>query len=1242
MPVLDQMKSFLWRKEMPAVMWKRQLLHFVAGILSSAGSIRRGKYLALTSALVLSLWAGVSFGASFYEQQNLIFDRLGTEDGLSQVVVNTIEQDKHGFIWLGTQEGLNRFDGYSFQTYFHNPHDEHSLSHDWISDLLSDRQGDLWIATDGGLNFFDAASQKFSKFSLRPDEEEINRTESVYTLYEDVSGVLWVGTSVGLSRHLGNGLFENYSHDSENPDSISSGAVRAIYEDSKGNLWVGTEYSGLNRLDREKGKFFHYPAATTHQQGTISDHHVRAIIEPVPGILWVGTFNGGITVLNIESGQVQYLQNDPSDQNSLSSNRVRSFIKDRYGKIWVAADSGINLWSESEKSFQHFVNDPTNVNSLSSDEVLDLFEDDGGTIWVGTKSNGVSKWNNTIAAFPHVRHKAGTINTLSNNQITSFAEGQNDSLWIGTFGGMNLWNPQSDKFEVFHKGQNNLSGEVVMSLLTDSKGRLWAGTMRDGLNLREPGKTGFRVFRHQNGDPSSLRSDQISQIFEDSHGRIWIATYGGGIHCYLEDGTFKRYPIEDHGVYAFSDFYAVDITEDSSGIIWVATERGGVTLLNPDTGETSFLRHDPKDNATVSSDHVITLLRDEEFIWVGTRDKGLNLYSPGQKKFLHFDKQQGLASDAVFGLLKDKLGRLWISGNKGLSVLDPKTGSIKSFDSTHGLQSNDFNHGASLMTAGGYFLFGGSNGFNVFDPLSIHGNEYIPPIKLTRFTKFNKPYNLDIAVSDIASIELEYSDYVIGFEFAALDYTAPKKNKFKYMLEGFDRDWMEVQGVHQATYTNLDAGDYKFRVIGSNNDDQWNDQGLTIDLSVSPPLWATWWAYLAYLLASAAMIYSYWKIHTLRLKREAEERYNRELQLYIESLEEASDCVLIADDNGTLKYANNAIQSLMGIEPQSARGRPMMDLLFSSIADARQAQLGLRENDRWHGEVFNRRGDEDYSAEVTISKVKRGATNETAYVSIARDITERKRTEEELANHRQKLEELVELRTEALSREIVEHKLAQKKLATSLQEKELLLKEVHHRVKNNMQVISSLLNIQAESVEDEEFSILLSESQQRIKSMSLIHENLYQSEDLLSINFQEYIEMLGNSLCRSYNIEGMSVSMDLNVEDISLDIETAVPCGLIINELISNSLKHAYKGRTGTGLINVSFTRFEDFYVLSISDDGNGMPEGFSFDNISSMGMEIVCILTNQLNGNIQLIKNQGTTFRISFPEKGEVWQKQA
>jgi PAS domain S-box-containing protein len=1243
---LDQLLGFYWReKRIPPGTDKnkwRLIRHlFPIAIEHRYRLVKAG--LAMALLLFIFLVSGnLGFAVTLSAQKNLIFDRLSSQQGLSQAVVISIVQDEEGFIWLGTQEGLNRYDGYEFETFFHEPGNNGSLSHDWILDLLKDRNGTLWIATDGGLNRFNPDSNSFTRFSVgNATADSPARNESVQVLYEDRAGYLWLGTSQGLSRHLGGGRFEHYVHVKEQNTSISAGRVTAIHEDSAGNFWVGTDMGGLNLFDPEHGSFTHFKADAS-DLNSLTDNYVRTILEVAPGKLWIGTFNRGISVLDVESAEITPILHDPNDSTSLSSNRVRGFLKDSKGNLWVAADGGLNLWQEETGNFQRFTHDTSNVDSLSNDTVITLFEDSGGVIWVGTYSGGVSKWNNNITAFPHIRNRIDDPGSLSDNQVTSFTEGKNNSLWVGTIKGLNLWDPQTGQFSLVSQSDSNLSSNAVMSLLFDSQERLWVGTINNGVNVMEPGENYFSVFRSSDSDDVSISSNKISKIYEDTRGRIWITTYGGGVNLYREDGTFQRYPSSDSATHGFSDLRAVDIVEDHEGTLWIATDGGGVVLLEPETGITKALRNDPDDEASLSSDHVITLLRENDKVWVGTRDIGLNLFDRDSGKFKRFDKQSGLASDAIYGMLIDPHHRLWLSGNKGLSVLDPDTGEIHAYDSTHGLQSNDFNHGAFFKTSSGDFLFGGSNGFNSFDPLSIHGNDHVPEIRLTKFTKFNKPYDLGRDLSKVKIIELNYNDYVIGFGFSAMDFTAPEKNRFKYKLEGFDRDWVEVSGVHHATYTNLDSGDYTFRVIGSNNDNVWNEDGLAVALKVNPPLWATWWAYLFYFIVGIAILGSFARLHTLKLKREAEERYNRELHLYIESLEEATDCVLIADENKVLKYANNAVFSMMGMGPGEVRGKAMLSLIFSSEADAKEAQLGLAREDRWHGEVSNKRGSEGYSAEITISKVRRGASNEIAYVCIARDITERKRTEAELEVHRQKLEELVDQRTAALSREIVEHKVSEKKLANSLQEKELLLKEVHHRVKNNMQVISSLLNIQAESIEDEKFSTLLSESQQRIKSMALIHENLYQSDNLLGINFQEYIEMLGNSLCRFYASPGVLIKMNYDIDDISLDIETAVPCGLIINELVSNSLKHAYTEHQGIGHISTSFKHFEDSYILSISDDGKGMPEDFSFDNISSMGMEIICILTNQLDGNIQLIKDNGSTFRVAFPNRKELWHKQA
>jgi PAS domain S-box-containing protein len=425
-----------------------------------------------------------------------------------------------------------------------------------------------------------------------------------------------------------------------------------------------------------------------------------------------------------------------------------------------------------------------------------------------------------------------------------------------------------------------------------------------------------------------------------------------------------------------------------------------------------------------------------------------------------------------------------------------------------------------------------------------------------------------------------------------------------------------------------------FLLQGANNDGVWNQSGTSIQVKVNPPIWATWWAYCIYFAIALILVYQGLKANELRLRREAEKRYSDRLQLYIESLEEATDSVLIADANKNLMYSNNAIEMILGVSPAQAVGRSIMSLLFSDAADASMARVGLRQNGRWHGEVQSRRGNEQVTTEITIAAVHDDNDNETAFVSIARDVTDRKKVEAELEGHRVNLQALVDERTTALKYEISENKAVQRELANSLKEKELLLKEVHHRVKNNMQVISSLLNIQAETVADSAFTELLGESQQRIKSMSLIHENLYQSDNLLEIDFEDYINMLANSLHRFYSVPGVIVSLDIQVDNVALDIETAVPCGLIINELISNSLKHAFKGREGKGQIYVHFRSVGCQYVLTIGDNGGGLPKDFSLDSTSSMGMEIVTILTQQIDGKLNFENNEGAHFEIAFPRK--------
>lgn len=1065
--------------------------------------------IALLTCLVSSLvQAGVA--AAMPNEEGILFHDIATAEGLSHTTVRRIIQDRHGFIWIGTQQGLNRYDGYDFEIFNHFPDDPQSLSNDWIYDIFEDSQGRIWIATDGGMDLFEPKTKTFQRYRHIPGDPTSLPHNSVRTIFQATDGTLWIGTRRGLSRWDGENSFTHLITFSQDSVNNSRPGVQSLAESKDGRLWVGSQHRGLSILDPKTG-LIEEVDLQSNEKNIRDDRDIRSIMIDKSGLVWVGTNGNGIARIHPDNGQVERLVSDGSP-GSLSSNRIRKIYQDSEQRIWVATEGGgLNQWLPKIGSFKHYRHDPVNPFSISDDVVYEIMEDAGHVIWLGT-FNGISNWNSAVPRFTHIRRSDITDSSLSNNKISSFAESPDGRLWIGTMGGgVNRWDVETNSFEALQHEEGNpdsLGSDVVMSLLNDQQGRLWAGTMSHGLSLFSADTGSAKNFVHDPADSSSISANAVSNILQDSKGRIWVATYGGGLNKFLEDGTFKRYTMDLGDTSDSSEKFLVDMEEGLDGNLWLGTDGAGLIQFNPDTEQITVMKHLPNDHNAISGDHIVSLLQTDSALWIGTRDTGLNRYANGEWE--HFTRKGGLISNAIYGVLEDESGRIWVSHGKGLSMYDPVTGQFTDYTTVHGLQGNDFNNGAFLRTRDGKLLFGGANGFNIFSPSEIRGNTYVPPIQLTRFTKFNQEFELEAPAHEVMRIDLDYSDYVVGFEFTALDFTDSKKNQYRYMLAGFDREWVSAHGIRQATYTNLDAGDYVFRVQGSNNDGVWNHNGLAIDVKVAPPVWATWWASVIYIAFALMTLNIVTRMYRARLHRVEQQRHN-----------------------------------------------------------------------------------------------------------------------EQLAG-------LVAERTSALEIEISDHKTARKELSSSLQEKEVLLKEVHHRVKNNMQVISSLLNIQADSVMDERFVNLLTESQQRIKSMALIHENLYRSDNLLEINFHEYIEMLSNSLLRFYRFDALEVRLELDVVDIYLDIDTAVPCGLIINELISNSLKHGFKGRTGRGRISIRFFKMngDQSYYFSVADDGIGISDSVDLENSTSMGLEIVRILTQQLDGKLSLNRDSGTEFRIEFPRK--------
>ncbi len=822
--------------------------------------------------------------------KNVRFQRISLGDGLSQAAINTIMQDRRGFMWFGTQEGLNRYDGTNFIVFQHDPADPTSLSHDSVRAILEDPDGALWVGTDnGGLTRFDENTQTFTHFRYDPEDPNSLGSDRVRAIHQDADGLLWIGTDGGgLSRFDPvTQSFTRYLPDPENPFSLSHEHVRDVLRDSAGRLWVGTDGGGLNLLEagtRNFRRFRHDPA----DEGSISGDRIYSIYESTDGVLWIGTADGGLNRLEPGSSTFKRYVNRPGDPASLAAGTVRAIYQARNGLLLVGTDEGLNAWDPVTDSFRVYRHDDADPFSLSDDRINAIYQDRGGVVWLGTQI-GINKWNPSTGSFPHYRARREDPTGLSHDYITSFSETTDGAVWIGTLGGLNRFDRNEQSFErLFHDPEDpgSLAENGVGSLMADREGGLWVGTVRSGVDYLAPSAKRFEHFRHSPDDPASLSFNGVTTLYEDSLGTIWVGTYRGGLNRFDPDtGGFIRYRHDSDDRSSLSSDRVVAIFEDSSGSFWIGTDGGGLNLMDRDRGTFVSYSNDPDDPESLSSNHTWTIAESADGdLYIGTQGGGLNRWKSSDRKagraiFDRYLKKDGLLSTVVYGTLWDDSGHLWLSSNRGLSVFNPAAGSFRNYNTSHGLQHDEFNFAAALRAHDGQMFFGGINGFNAFYPENIRTNEHVPPILLTGILKLNQSATFDLPLAELDEIELDYKDTMVTFDFAALDYTAPEKNRYRYLLEGFDRDWVDLGTRNRATYTNLDAGDYVFRVQGANNDGVWNREGVSLKVRALPPPWATWWAYGAYALAAGLLALYYFHGQMRKRARTRElARANRSLE----------------------------------------------------------------------------------------------------------------------------------------------------------------------------------------------------------------------------------------------------------------------------------------------------------------------------------------------------------------------------
>ncbi len=814
-------------------------------------------------------------------RKNIHFQRLSVEDGLSSSEINHILQDHHGFMWFATQEGLNRFDGYRFKEFSHNPGDPKSLSDNWIWTILEDSAGVIWVGTGNGLNRFNPVDQTFTSFShdsANPHSLSHNR---VRVLCEDSNGTLWIGTDGGgLNRYNPDSEekpFTRFTHLEDDPTSLSNNSLRCLLPDGNGGLWVGSNGGGLSRF--QSGRFTHF-RYDPDDPTSLSDNSVISLLKDKQGALWVGTIEGGLNRLdpgNIDSGHFQHFRHDPKNPRSLASNSVQALYQDNQGSLWVATDNGLDEWQEDSASFTHYRHDPLSTSSLSENRVTALFQDRGGVLWVGT-GNGLNKWNATTGFFQHYRQNNDG-SGLSSNFVNGFHEGKNKELWIVTYNGLNRLDRQTGTYRTYRhdpKDENSLSENRTYSLLIDSQDMLWVGTLRGGLNRFNPADESFQRFRHDPNRGDSLSANAVPCIYEDPQKRLWVGTYRGGLNLLnRETGGFTRYRHDSNIPTSLSNDRVLDIVADSNSVLWICTDGGGFNRFDPATETFTSYRHDPRQGESISNDRVWVVHESRAGdLWLGTFN-GLNRWMAADRAahrplFQRYDKQKsGLPSSVIYAILEDDDGNLWIGTNQGLAKLEPGTGQVRNYDVDRGLQGREFNAGAYFKSADGEMFFGGLNGFNAFYPDQIFENRIAPPVLLTAFRKFNREVSLDEPITNVDQINLSYRDTVVAFEFTALDYSAPEKNHYRHQLVGFDQDWQDQGDIRLATYTNLAPGSYTFKVKASNNDGFWNEEGLSVAVIVSKPPWRTPGAYLIYTLAGlGAVLLIFKRLHTRKLAYE--------------------------------------------------------------------------------------------------------------------------------------------------------------------------------------------------------------------------------------------------------------------------------------------------------------------------------------------------------------------------------------
>jgi len=875
------------------------------------------------------------------EANDIRFSRLSTSQGLSQTRVEQIVQDNQGFIWFGTQYGLNRYDGYEFRVFTHDPARENSLSCVFIRSLFKDRSGALWVGCDHTMDRFDSVKETFTHY---PIETEAPGGNANYAgqISQDRSGMLWLATGKGLfGLNPDTGQIIRHLHDSSDPFSLSSNEVRSTFEDSSGRFWVA-DGNNLEEFDRNRGRvLLRLPIDV--REG-ITD---ALLYEDHLGVLWfmydTGGSGSGLVVLDRTTNRLIPYSLYEKDSGKRISSGFNGMIEDRHNELWFASfGDGMLKFDRVHQVFIRYRNHPGDLESLADNRVISMAEDDVGNIWVGLHAREPNFFRAEVTPFLPLERSSSNPNSLGETFVTALYEDHEGVLWSGTTGALNRIDRRSAQSVSYPPPGPGLSNDVI-TIKEDTSGTLWVGTVGAGLSRFDRRTGRYKTYLHQPDNPSSLSNNIVSRLLVDHVGTLWVATWNGLNRFDPKTESFVTYKQEQKS--ELEQYF--NIIEDRNGFFWMGGS-GGVNRFDPKTGRFTVYAHKLGEPSSLSNDLVTSVYVDHSgALWVSTQN-GLNKLNENGT-FTNYYVKDGLPSNNVSCILEDASEKLWMSTNRGLSRFDPVSKKFTNYSTVDGLPGNDLTGwDACFKSPSGEMFFGGFSGGVAFFPDKVQDSSSAPLLVLTDFRLAGKsvevgPHSpLEKSISYASNLTLTHDQNIFSLTFAALTYLYPDTNRYRYKLEGLEPGWTEVGSDRRdVTYTTLPAGHYTFHVQSATRQGAWGEPGQALTITILPPWWATTWFRLIVVAVILALLGLLYQIRLRQLAQQFSARLEARVAERTRIARDFHDTLLQSFQGVLLKF--HAVTYMMADRPDAQKKlEAVIDEARQAITEGRDAVQGLR------------------------------------------------------------------------------------------------------------------------------------------------------------------------------------------------------------------------------------------------------------------------------------------------------------